>query len=248
VRRPAHLHEIFSSFQGEGLLVGHRQIFIRFSGCNLACRFCDTPAARQVSATCRVQECAGSAESLTIPNPVTTETIVSLVLSLEPEFHHSVSLTGGEPLLHVESVKEVAVSLRQRNIRIYLETNGTLPEELSACLSCVDIIAMDWKLSSCTGEVENTDEHVRFLRAGSVVPLFVKCVVGQRTPVEEIEHVSKLIAREKSTIPLVIQPVSGGGECVPPVAEQLFAFHTAARGFLRTVRVVPQMHPLLNVP
>jgi len=38
----ADIAEIFSSIQGEGLYVGRRQIFIRFCGCNLNCRYCDT--------------------------------------------------------------------------------------------------------------------------------------------------------------------------------------------------------------
>ncbi|HPX77174.1 MAG TPA: 7-carboxy-7-deazaguanine synthase QueE, partial [Methanobacterium sp.] len=37
------ISEIFSSIQGEGKLVGRRQVFIRFSGCNLTCNYCDTP-------------------------------------------------------------------------------------------------------------------------------------------------------------------------------------------------------------
>ncbi|MCL5059022.1 MAG: 7-carboxy-7-deazaguanine synthase QueE, partial [Actinobacteria bacterium] len=38
----AAVREIFSSVQGEGPYVGTRQIFIRFDGCNLSCRYCDT--------------------------------------------------------------------------------------------------------------------------------------------------------------------------------------------------------------
>ncbi|MDX9694125.1 MAG: 7-carboxy-7-deazaguanine synthase QueE, partial [Methanothermobacter sp.] len=42
----APIMEVFSSIQGEGLLVGCRQIFIRFAGCNLNCKYCDTPESR----------------------------------------------------------------------------------------------------------------------------------------------------------------------------------------------------------
>jgi len=44
------IFEIFSSFQGEGTLVGRRQIFIRFAGCPLRCSYCDTPEARNFKA------------------------------------------------------------------------------------------------------------------------------------------------------------------------------------------------------
>ncbi|MEM4195978.1 MAG: 7-carboxy-7-deazaguanine synthase QueE, partial [Methanothermobacter sp.] len=45
----APIMEVFSSIQGEGLLLGKRQIFIRFAGCNLNCSYCDTPESRDPS-------------------------------------------------------------------------------------------------------------------------------------------------------------------------------------------------------
>ena len=45
--RPGYLSEIFVSFQGEGAHVGYRHLFVRLAGCNLRCRYCDTPDSRE---------------------------------------------------------------------------------------------------------------------------------------------------------------------------------------------------------
>ena len=58
----AQLIEVFSSIQGEGLLVGCRQIFLRFALCNLDCDYCDTPFAPQ--AACRIEDAPGAREAL----------------------------------------------------------------------------------------------------------------------------------------------------------------------------------------
>ena len=55
-----NLIEIFSSIQGEGKYVGCRQIFVRFEGCNLACRYCDTENAPGAHPTCQIETHAGS--------------------------------------------------------------------------------------------------------------------------------------------------------------------------------------------
>ncbi len=95
----AILHEIFSGIQGEGPLVGYRQIFVRFHGCHLACRYCDTPASRAAApVNCAVEVRAGSREIRHQPNPLATDDILYAVRQLQSGFpHHSVSLTGGEP-------------------------------------------------------------------------------------------------------------------------------------------------------
>ena len=81
------IKEIFASIQGEGPYVGYKQLFIRFCGCNLKCNYCDTDFSAEsdcmeFSATELAQE-------------VNKYTDV-----------HSISLTGGEPLLSVEFLKE----------------------------------------------------------------------------------------------------------------------------------------------
>ncbi len=79
----ANISEVFSSWQGEGIYLGVRQIFIRFFGCNINCSYCGT-------------ELKNNFRNLSI------DELLGDVKVLREEFgdHHSVSLTGGEPLLH----------------------------------------------------------------------------------------------------------------------------------------------------
>ena len=97
----ATIHEIFSGIQGEGILVGVRQLFVRFHGCHVACAFCDTPASRAAPpAACTVERHAGGRQLAAYPNPIGAAELLAFLQELEIGYpHHSVSLTGGEPLL-----------------------------------------------------------------------------------------------------------------------------------------------------
>src|SRR5580700_4802584 len=97
------LVEIFSSIQGEGVLVGRRQVFVRTYGCNLRCTYCDSPETLKESGTpkeCRVEKRAGSWEFHQAVNPVSSDQLTEIVSGYLVEPHHSISITGGEPLLH----------------------------------------------------------------------------------------------------------------------------------------------------
>ena len=97
----ADLIEIFSSIQGEGVLVGFRQIFLRFPDCNLKCHYCDTDFLK--TATCLVENSSGSGELNSLKNPVDFTLVRKLINAWSTELpgaHHSISITGGEPLLH----------------------------------------------------------------------------------------------------------------------------------------------------
>ena len=96
------INEIFYSLQGEGRYTGTPAVFVRFSGCNMQCAFCDTQHERH--------------------SVMTEEDIVSEVCTYPA---HHVVLTGGEPLLQLTST--LVDSLHRHGMTVQIETNGTLP-------------------------------------------------------------------------------------------------------------------------
>ena len=96
------INEIFYSLQGEGAYTGTPVVFVRFSGCNRHCHFCDTEF-----------------EEFT---PLSATEVVE---EAERYPSRTVVLTGGEPMLQVDD--ELIEALHESGFRIHIETNGTLP-------------------------------------------------------------------------------------------------------------------------
>ena len=76
----ANLVEVFSSIQGEGLQIGQMQSFVRFQGCSLRCRWCDTPENFKLKSHFRFEEKAFSNQWKDFPNPVNLQTLNDLLL------------------------------------------------------------------------------------------------------------------------------------------------------------------------
>ena len=96
------VNEIFYSLQGEGFHTGRPAVFIRMSGCNRSCSYCDTNHSTSVE--------------------MTAEEIVDCVLEYPARF---VVVTGGEPLLQLDP--DLIDSLKKAGMEIAIETNGSLP-------------------------------------------------------------------------------------------------------------------------
>jgi organic radical activating enzyme len=228
----AGVKEVFSSIQGEGIFAGAKQIFVRFSGCNLSCAFCDEEhkeGARDYSAAELMEEVRALARA--------------------KGSHHSVSLTGGEPLLHTPFLKYFLPLLKSDNHKVYLETNGTLPSNLRDVIASVDIIAMDFKLPSSTEDRAYWNEHLEFLKVAFQKRVFVKAVITPATMESDIKKVSELIEKVDRNIPLILQPATPVKRRDRAVAINRLVelMETASGGKLENIRIVPQIHKLLKV-
>ncbi len=140
--------EIYTSLQGEGLLTGRPSLFVRTSGCNLRCWFCDTPYTswQPEGEDWSVDEIVAEAErlrpelsALRLPGETTFERAT--------EQPHAV-LTGGEPMLFAE-LMPLCEELRSRGWHITIETAGTLFLPV-AC----DLMSISPKLASSTPSAE----------------------------------------------------------------------------------------------
>ncbi|QEM68480.1 7-carboxy-7-deazaguanine synthase QueE [Geobacter sp. FeAm09] len=244
---PARVSEIFSSIQGEGYLAGRRQIFIRLDECNLDCRYCDT--VYESGASCQVETAPGSGVLHALPQPPGADALVRLVgewCHRLPGAHHSISVTGGEPLLQAETLGEWLPELR-RILPIHLETNGTLHAELGRVIDSIDYISMDMKLPSTAGcGRELWEAHRRFLEVAVQRQVSVKVVIGQDTPLDEIGRVCAIMTAVEPTTPLFLQPLSNPAGGVDVTAAQILRLQETAAALLPDVRVIPQMHKMLG--
>lgn len=228
----ADVVDIFSSIQGEGIFLGAKQIFVRFKKCNLNCVFCDEP--RDADS----KEYSGSK-------------LLEEVRRLDREHgpHHSVSITGGEPLLYADFLKGFLKLLKKDGFKVYLETNGTLPRELSKVIDLVDIIAMDFKLPSSTGEDAFWKEHREFLEISTKKKVFIKVIVTPKTKRSDITKAIRLLRKVNEKIPFILQPATPVRRLDSGVnnATLLKFLEEAARNKFENIRIMPQIHKILNV-
>lgn len=246
--KTAPVQEVFSSIQGEGIHVGKRQVFVRFAHCHLKCAYCDTPMTTSTG-QCHVEHFPGSGELTYYANPMSASKLADITTSLlRSARHHSVSFTGGEPLLYHGFLKELLPKI-QTLAPTYLETSGTQADFLEAVLPWVDIIAMDIKLPSATLEAAQFENHARFYQTALQRPetrCFIKVVFNEQITDEELEAV-KAIVTQRCT-PIILQPetrLSDQKVCISP--KRLFDIENALASHFDDVRIIPQTHKMLAV-
>ncbi|MFC1631850.1 7-carboxy-7-deazaguanine synthase QueE [Candidatus Omnitrophota bacterium] len=221
----AKISDIFFSVQGEGIYAGRPQLFVRFYGCNLNCGFCDTPLSAYEKYT-----------PLQLYNQLRKFT--------QP--YHSLCLTGGEPLLHKDFLKEFLRLVKFDGTITYLETNGILAAALGELIDDIDIIAMDLKLPSSTKTDQFWPEHRKFLKIALAKEVFIKMVICSETDQADIDQainlISKLGARQA---PVVLQPNSF--QLSKELLAQTRRLQKYCAEHCDNVRLVPQLHKMTGV-
>ena len=249
--------EVFSAIQGEAALVGERQVFVRLTGCNIRCAYCDQPEALEKRpGPCRIERTPGRRDWVAAVSPLPVSAVVAAVdelCALLP--HHSISLTGGEPLMQSSRATELARQLAGGGRAVMLETNGTLVTALERILPWLTYVSMDVKLPSVDSAQVRPDTQRHFLTAAveSGVTTWVKMVIGSATDPSQFDQAIDMVASVArhgaggGHPEIFLQPVTPfGAVATAPAPDQVLELHDRALRRYPRVRVVPQTHKAIG--
>lgn len=251
----ANLIEIFSAIQGEGINVGTRQIFVRFGGCDLRCAYCDSQHTWTKQPTCSIEQTPGQRDFTTHNNPIESSQLLAWIEQQnQPHLHDSISITGGEPLLHAPFLAQWLPQVRElTNLPIYLETGGHRPKQLAQILPHLDLIGMDLKLPSVSGET-HWQAHQEFLELcqAAKVEVFVKVIISNTTDPAELQQAAQLVASINDRIVIFLQPMTAlahphiNPALTAPTPAQVLAGQALMKEYLPQIRVIPQTHKMIG--
>jgi 7-carboxy-7-deazaguanine synthase len=158
---------------------------------------------------------------------------------------HSVSLTGGEPLVQSNFLKVFLPRLRQDNKPNYLETNGIFYKELEEIIEDVDIIAMDIKLPSSAKCQPFFAEHEAFLKIALKKDVFIKTVISSDTEKSDIDKSVDFVSRIDPNVLFILQP--NYFDMHNGVMTKCLEYQSRCLDRLRNVRIIPQIHKFMKL-
>lgn len=188
--------EIFYSIQGEGMLAGVPSVFVRTSGCNLRCTWCDTP--------------------YTSWKPEGVEMPLDAILA-EVRRHEAahIVVTGGEPMI-VDDIVPLTQAMKNSGMHVTIETAGTVDQPV-AC----DLMSISPKLANSTPHEREggrwAAQHDRLRYQPEVLKKLMadyayqlKFVVAAPEDLEEIESILKETSAERSRVVLMPEGTDTG--------------------------------------
>lgn len=226
--------EIFTSFEGEGVFVGKKTLFIRLSGCHLKCRWCDTKYALPLD--------SGTDYEL-------NEVKDLIVKQLQP-FTYKVNFTGGEPLLQTDAVVQLADFIKTHtNLRTYIESSCFDSELFSKILPYMDICKVEFKTED-SKVVEDDDYDDLLSNEFRCLELavknnkttYIKIVVTNSTNLESFKNLVYNISKRidpSYIMDFIIQPSYGIDQ---PTVNKLLDTYDIVQPMFPEVRIIPQLH------
>lgn len=213
------INEIFVSIQGEGLNIGLLSIFIRFSGCNLKCNYCDTEH--------------HDGEIMAVND---------ILKRIKDYKIKEVCITGGEPLIQLEGLKVLVKELKALNYTITLETNGTIYDEI---FNLVDLVSFDVKMPS-SGVKSDLDLIEKLDPTITQLKFVIGNLTSDYEDAKKI--VNDYITSKNLEFPIIFMPVSEGKKEYTKNDIDLFRNLTIKVLEEKVnVRVLPQLHKILVI-
>ncbi|MEP0825729.1 MAG: 7-carboxy-7-deazaguanine synthase QueE [Nitrososphaera sp.] len=235
----AKLSEIFTSIEGEGIMLGTKTMFVRLAGCPLKCHWCDTPYALPLD--------SGSDYSV--------EEVKDLISKdLQPNTY-KVNFTGGEPLVQHEAVIELAKFVREKGIKTYLESACYDSSRFAKVLPYIDIVKIEFKLKDSKAVDEKhyssllkSEFDCLRMAIASGKTTYIKVVVTNSSSLKEfkelVREVFRVVDKREEIAGFIIQPSHKVDE---PTLDVLFGFYDAVYPLYDQVRIVPQLHKIIGI-
>lgn len=242
-----NISEIFASIQGEGLLIGTMQLFIRLAGCTLGCKRCELKDYQQNHESFTIRPGPGQ-RIHRVSNPVSAEKLFYRLESLyQLDNFFCISLLGGEPLQQPDFIAELAPMLKARRLSVFTETSGLLPQEFASLHDVIDLWCVDLKISKTWGfNGRLKKKHEAILAIADPARVYFRILLDSNDdPDAVMEQIEGLdFRRFKLTIqPFAYAPSHVNDWDTGTILEWINLFRPA----FCEVRWIPQVHKLLRI-
>lgn len=220
-----NIQEIFRSIQGEGAYAGRSAVFVRFSGCNLRCDYCDTKRSWRPAKYCNYQPVEFCRRNVRVPNDISAEDCADMIYWLAPS--GLVCFTGGEPLLQAKYISAV-IKLLGNKYTYLIETNGTIPSKLPAQKNIV--YSVDLK----------SGQEQKFIKVWKTLPKqkYIKIILEKNLNIEKVAQTLNAIQPTE----IYLQPESNR---LDKNLLQRLMYIFDKTGYI--YRMIPQLHKTLRL-